>query len=119
MGYRSDVVIATNLENKDLVALLQDADPDEMTSEHGKIWVTFEQVKWYESYSDVSKIMTALTQCEPIMVESKFGSYETDSYAFMRIGEDYDDIETHGDCYEFGINLSRNIEVDYDAGNNN
>ena len=113
MGYRSEVVIVTKIENKELVKLLQldEASTDEQyffsTEDYnGKkiecFFTRYEYVKWYDSFPCVNKIMSAMDNIE-----------DEDSFGFMRVGEDYDDVEILGMPYEFDIQLSRTIEVNY------
>ena len=65
--YRSDVVIVTKIENKELVKLLQEDEEAaeeqyffSMKDYNGKhmecFFTRYEYVKWYESYPQVDKI---------------------------------------------------------------
>ena len=116
MGYRSDVVIVTKIENKELVKLLQ--EDEEATDEqyffsmedyNGKrmecFFTRYECVKWYDGFPCVDGIRSAMDNIE-----------DGDSFGFMRVGEDYDDVEVLGMPYDFNIQLSRTIDIDY--GNN-
>jgi len=118
MGYRSDVVIVTKIENKELVNLLQEdeEDTDEQyfftmenyNGEKMECFLTrYEYVKWYDSIPSVSETMSVINNIE-----------DGDSFGFMRIGEDYDDVEILGMPYDFNIQLSRTIDVNFSYNNN-
>ena len=119
MGYRSEVVVATVKDNMSLIEALEECEADTVAIKDNAVYYYFYEYKWYESYLHVSKVMSEMLNCKTIKIKEHSYEYETDSYAFMRIGEDYDDIETHGDCYIFGIGCSRTIEVDEYARDNN
>ena len=38
---------------------------------------------------------------------------DDESFGFMRVGEDYNDVEVMGCPYDFNIQLSRTIDIDY------
>jgi len=113
MGYRSDIVIVTKIENEELVKLLQEDEATanqyffSMKDYNGKhmecFFTQYNYVKWYESYNEVKQIESAMHKIE-----------DKDSFGFMRVGEDYDDVEVIGTPYDFNIQLSRNIDVDYE-----
>lgn len=118
MGYRSDVVIVTKIENKELVKLLQEdeEDTDEqyfftMKNYNGEnmecFFTRYEYVKWYDSITCVNEIMSVINNIE-----------DGDSFGFMRVGEDYDDVEILGMPYEFNIQLSRTIDVNFSYNDN-
>ena len=113
MGYRSDVVIVTKIENKELVKLLQEDEEAaeeqyffSMKDYNGKhmecFFTRYEYVKWYETYPQVDKIEAAMRKIEDV-----------ESFGFMRVGEDYNDVEIIGLPYDFNIQLSRTIDINY------
>ena len=113
MGYRSDVVIVTKIENKELVKLLQEDEEAveeqyffSMKDYNGKhmecFFTRYDYVKWYEAYPCVAKIESAMRKIE-----------DDESFGFMRVGEDYNDVEVMGLPYDFNIQLSRTIDINY------
>ena len=118
MGYRSDIVIVTKIENKELVKLLQEDEENtdeqyffSMEDYNGKkmecFFTRYEYVKWYDSFPSVNKIRSAMDNIE-----------DGDSFGFIRVGEDYDDVESLGMPYDFNIQLSRTIDVNFSYNNN-
>jgi hypothetical protein len=103
MGYRSEVAIAMrkedyellkefDKENKNLIELLEMADKKEY---NGAISLKWEWLKWYPEFSEVQAIEEFLCKL----------SDEDKPYKFIRIGEEYDDIETEnnwGDEEKYG-----------------
>ena len=109
MGYRSSVTIVTRIENKELVKVLkEDNEADNWDNfEQGfikmyngdKVQILFAQisyVKWYDSYPSVFRIMDAIHRIE-----------DDESYGFIRIGEEWNDVESLGCPYDYGVNLER------------
>ena len=123
MGYRSEVKIAIQCNTYDTKKLTEKAktvwktflceiavNPDtkiayeELTSsdcgycgidEH-RIWYEGDDVKWYDSYSDVQSWMVLLQVAQRYLGESE--SYKDEqlfSTAFIRIGEEDNDVETN------------------------
>ena len=113
MGYRSDVALTikneefnvltakAKIENQDAYDLIKYA---EIRQNKNYTTLSWECVKWYESYDDVSYI-------EQFMNSGI-------AYSFKRVGEDYDDVETSSNfvtdndydivncsCYMRGINV--------------
>lgn len=97
MGYRSDVAYVIKFENMDTLnafkvsTLFEDKDMrgalDECETDEKRVLIRFsaESVKWYESYPDVDsheRLISAACD-EPFKAGVRF----------VRIGEDYDDIE--------------------------
>ena len=116
MGYRSEVVLAVNKEimpeflahlatNEGARNLVySDADHTEPNYEHdGSLLVAWSGIKWYEGYPDVDTIEKFMSMCE----EDAEGRKE-EMFRFVRIGEDYEDIETRG--YGFEIYVNRTID---------
>lgn len=121
MGYRSDVVALmygkeNTPENTAIIKefIRQRVTPELMEHFDFDGWgVEFmaEQWKWYES-DDVIKMLEKLfkeyqdTFCE--------GGYESQyAYEFIRVGESYDDIETHeAGCGQGRLRVDRRIAVD-------
>ena len=107
MGYRSQVCIgldsdahkALNVVKRmcPLVGeLLSEADNHHFHGEYNKyMW---DHVKWYEDCPEVAALMGILRQ------------FKDHSWAMLRVGEDYEDIETINDPWEYDINLNRSID---------
>jgi len=108
MGYRSDLCIAINSEVKawSLIAnnwpsLLDDADRTDETTCASYYWM--DGWKWYESHEEVNAVMKFLDE-----VENQFD--ENTAYGFVRIGEEFEDIEVRGEPWNFGVEIHRAIE---------
>ena len=116
MGYRSQIYIVTKKDNKELY--------DKLKAEHEQnegLWDIFEEgtikmyngdkaevlyvhcdyVKWYDGYKTVDDIMSAIGHIE-----------DEESYGFVRIGEEWDDVETFGYPYDYGLTIHRYAEFD-------
>ena len=115
MGYRSDVgfacdpiikqVIETVTEwDKELKQLIDYAD-DLSNDDHGR-WM-FESVKWYEGYPDVQVIENIMIMCDN--VDTSGLAY--DSYGFVRIGEELEDIEMKGEPSSFDLYVNRSLDI--------
>ena len=113
MGYRSDVVIAVAMANKEnmdellsvyaLNMYVQKCNllPEWEVGEYEDAWVamyTAEHVKWYGSYDDV-KGFEALTKLAETFWEERGLPY---AYRFIRVGEEDNDIEVS--CNESSSN---------------
>lgn len=109
MGYRSDVALALSREDHeklvkacvppgDLDALLFLTPNDEDDKEDFVI-LHWESVKWYDDYPLIEKIASFICDLD----DAAFG--------FVRIGDEYDDIETLGCPWNFGISVCRRIEI--------
>ena len=112
MGYRSEVNIVTRKDNKELYETLK--------AEHEyneELWDIFEEgtikmyngirlilyvqcdyVKWYDGYKTVDDIMSAIAHIE-----------NEESYGFVRIGEEWDDVEAMG-YHDYGLTIHRYAE---------
>ncbi len=124
MGYRSDVVIAVtkvaytkSILKQDLPDMLKGNDSwvVQKDNDMGFFW-TIEGIKWYESYPEVQEVMDWLTtieseehQSDYIVNGKKQKPWEQDQYGFLRMGEEYNDIEELGDPYHFDISMCREI----------
>ena len=122
MGYRSHVVlaIAEPLVPQFMVTMAKcpearvlcfgDTDKQErdFQGEKGSFFFEWEGIKWYDNYEPIRAIMDFLSwACD----NHKIGDEEIDGeehYRFVRIGEDYDDIETRG--WGFEIHPVRSID---------
>lgn len=108
MGYRSDVYIGISKEvkawaliNENWPSILNDAD--ETSEEYNATFYDYRGWKWYESYPEIAKLSDFFAAIDE--------QFQTDtSYAFVRLGEEYEDIEVSGQPWEFGIEVHRTIE---------
>lgn len=119
MGYRSDVkivVIASSKEAMDdllaVYAMLPEVQKAGGFEELG--WERYElgegrvltyeadDVKWYDSYDDVTVIMRLL---EDVSIFNQERSEDVYAARFVRVGEEYNDIEVehYGDRWEYDM----------------
>jgi len=122
MGYRSDVTVLIypdngeqNAERYDTLKVLMNTtfkltyeefeSNFEWLDNHRVLKFAVESVKWYDSYPDVRDLHSMM---------DAIGDMEGYNYEFMRVGEDYDDIEQNqrGNDLQYHISVSRSIEVD-------
>lgn len=93
MGYRSQVAFKTTSEGYIILKRFNDKIKEKKErplycaeirkTENGFYKITFDDVKWYESYTDVMNFIEAMS----ILDEQDI------PYKFIRLGEDIDDIE--------------------------
>ena len=114
MGYRSEVVLAVNKEiMPEFLAHLATNDQAKslVFSEHchldqdycgeGHLLVNWTDIKWYEGYPDVDVI-------EKFTCEMDEDTENSEMFRFIRVGEEYEDIEVRG--YGFDIFVNRSID---------
>lgn len=123
MGYRSEVVAAFYTTNKDEAPLLKlfieenwpkegNLTAYEWIKSDERFGIIFheEDVKWYESYPEV-QAFDAFTEKFMEIADSEEKKYNW-FYEFVRIGEEYQDIETKGSYYSDNIlSVSRAVLV--------
>jgi len=63
--------------------------------------VSWSGIKWYESYPEVNVI-------EKFTCEMDEETDKSEMFRFVRVGEDYEDIEQRG--YGFDIHVNRSID---------
>ena len=102
MGYRSQVALALKKETyhkheKTLAPHLKDCDNIHQTE--GAYYFYWNDVKWYESYEDVKTITKVID------------NLDWEEYAFIRVGDDDDDVLYEGDHINFEIYVSRSIDI--------
>ncbi len=116
MGYRSEVglacdpivkeIIETVSEwNSDLRQLMDDADDLTHDKEYGR-W-RWDWVKWYDSYPEITIMERIMLFAE----NTSLRGLSYDSYGFVRVGEDYEDIEQRGAPAEFDLYVNRSVEI--------
>jgi len=114
MGYRSDVVLAVNKEimpeflaylaTNDEAKCLVFSDHCELNQDYegeGHLLVTWSGIKWYDGYPDVDVI-------EKFTCELDEDTDKSEMFRFVRVGEEYEDIEVRG--YGFDIHVNRAID---------
>jgi hypothetical protein len=126
MGYRSDITAVfyvSKVEHLPLLKLwLSENFPMDKFHE-GIRWfnrgMIFEEsdTKWYEDYDEVKAFNKAADNFKDLIVGFNNSSVEDQPmfcYEFVRIGENYEDIETDhcGDHCEFILNVYRSVSID-------
>jgi hypothetical protein len=105
MGYRSDVYIAFHKEllpfwlahvQDHLTTIEKEADTYDFFEDNSE-WciIIYECVKWYASYDDVLAVEKAFEYFQ----EHKDG----EQYQYLRVGEEFDDVEMMGWGDKFSI----------------
>jgi len=129
MGYPSQVVLAvskdlqpyflaalasspraTSLVFKETDCFEKDAYGDET------MLMSWSGIKWYDSFEEINAICKFISDCESdelkgwgVEQDEEHG-YAYQNFRFLRIGEDYDDVEDKGEhCYG-DIHISREIQ---------
>tara|TARA_B100000427_G_scaffold329743_1_gene347446 strand:+ start:4936 stop:5283 length:348 start_codon:yes stop_codon:yes gene_type:complete len=115
MGYRSDVGFACDPIIKQVMMTVADWDKefkellnygeDLSRDDHGR-W-RFESSKWYDSFPDVQIVENIMVMCDNVDINGLC----YDSYGFIRIGEEYEDIELKGDPSAFDLYVNRSIDI--------
>jgi hypothetical protein len=115
MGYRSDVAFACDPIIKDVVETVTEWDKefkemigyaeDLSSDDHGR-W-KFEDIKWYEGYEDVQIIENIMVMCDNVDISG----LAYDSYGFIRLGEEMEDVEMKGDTSLFDLYVNRSIDI--------
>ena len=117
MGYRSDVGFACDPIIKQVIETVSEWDrefkellnlSEDFSSGDGyQGRYRWESVKWYDSFPDVQVMENIMTMCEN--VDDPGLCY--DSYGFIRIGEELDDIELKGDPSAFDLYVNRSLDI--------
>jgi len=124
MGYRSDVAAALYVhDEKHLPALklwvdenfpMKLFDKDVRWFEKG-IVLELESVKWYDDFEDVKAFIAAADKfLELVNNETSEEDTPNFNYEFIRIGEDYDDIQVQYEGFNCAclLEVSRGITID-------
>ena len=120
MGYRSYVYVITDIENKALIAALKAAKPDEEEEGIFKVWnlsqpnskkrevmlFEFHDVKWYASYAEVRAVMSEINELES-------DKTKCDSFGYIEVGENSDDITHLGNPWDFDMYLNRSVDMPF------
>ena len=123
MGYRSDVtcIMYTNKpDDKGAGAIMttwlkQHIHEDDMDSfEFRDTEVIFiaESWKWYDNYLPIQRLMNLFTEFDQALCGGADGDGSC-CLEFMRVGENYDDVEHHDSSNSHGrLSLNRSIQID-------
>ena len=115
MGYRSDVGFACDPIIKDMIKTVTEWDKelkelidyaDDMSCDDNGRW-RFESVKWYENYPDVQVVENIMIMCDNV----NMSGLAYDSYGFIRIGEELEDIEMKGCPSTFDLYINRSLDI--------
>lgn len=125
MGYRSDVFCEIKIEGKDPKDLYQEVlaitqcedlfDYVTVNKENNSLMLIANYVKWYvDIYPEVTNFHNWLKNlgCD---IEANEEQNKTDWIYFVRLGEDYSDIEEcfYGEnSYESGFKLNRYVDIE-------
>lgn len=109
MGYRSDVVIKCQERAFDMfVAAMRQHNfkPDYVgkmpcSDEYVFQWMG---VKWYDEYYEIYAVDDVMRQLDGLEFTEGFG------YSFVRLGENYEDIETRENTYDIDLYVLRTID---------
>jgi hypothetical protein len=123
MGYRSDVVGAFYVSKEEHFPTLKlwlDENFPVGEFEENVRWfnrgmvLECENVKWYESYPDVQSYEKAADKFVELCNVKVNEDTPTFNYEFVRIGEDYDDVEVvrEGIACEYLLEVSRGVIVE-------
>ena len=128
MGYRSDVTIIMypQFGHRDKFAALKlyvdENLPDEfevMGEGNGRyLHCYIEGVKWYDSYEEVDKYNKLFSEWDEMFADPNHDPTRSEHapichYEFLRIGEDYEDVEYHQSYgADHVLNMSREVYID-------
>jgi hypothetical protein len=130
MGYRSDVtmIMYPSADHRDKFALLKlyvdENLPDEFKvvgeGDRRYLHCYIDGVKWYDSYEEVDTYSKLFSEWDEMFADpddpSAKEGLQADTifqYEFMRIGEDYEDVEYHQSYgADHVLNMSREVYID-------
>jgi hypothetical protein len=130
MGYRSDVtmIMYPSADHRDKFAALKlyvdENLPDEFKvvgeGDRRYLHCYIDGVKWYDSYEEVDTYSKLFSEWDELFADpddpSAKEGLQADTifqYEFMRIGEDYEDVEYHQSYgADHVLNMSREVYID-------
>jgi hypothetical protein len=130
MGYRSDVtmIMYPSADHRDKFAALKlyvdENLPDEFKvvgeGDRRYLHCYIDGVKWYDSYEEVDTYSKLFSEWDELFADpddpSAKKGWQADTifqYEFMRIGEDYEDVEYHQSYgADHVLNMSREVYID-------
>ena len=109
MGYRSEVAIAIKKEVKAWALIANTPLPKLLSEAHTFSGPTaeyyyFDRTKWYIDSPEVNEVMNFLQTLDgefPEITESD--QRDCSTYGFIRVGEELEDVETHGNPWDFNM----------------
>jgi len=124
MGYRSDVtmIMYPKFGHRDKFAALKLYVDENLPDQFEVVGEGYDRylhcyidgVKWYDSYEEVQKYIKAFNEWEGMFRDEEEPEAPLFHYEFMRIGEDYEDVEYHQSCgADHNLNLSREVYIDF------
>jgi len=125
MGYRSDVTMIAypSADHRDKFAVLKlyvdENLPDKFEvigeGDDRYLYCYIDGVKWCDSYEEVDAYNKAFNEWDDMFADDGDPKH-TDPifhYEFMRVGEDYEDVEYHQSCgADHALNMSREVYID-------
>ena len=130
MGYRSDVtmIMYPSADHRDKFAALKlyvdETLPDEFEvigeGDRRYLHCYIDGVKWYDSYEEVDTYSKLFSEWDEMFADpddpSAKKGWQADTifqYEFLRIGEDYEDVEYHQSYgADHALNMSREVYID-------
>jgi hypothetical protein len=130
MGYRSDVtmIMYPSADHRDKFAALKlyvdENLPDEFEvigeGDRRYLHCYIDGVKWYDSYEEVDTYSKLFSEWDELFADpddpSAKKGWQADTifqYEFLRIGEDYEDVEYHQSYgADHVLNMSREVYID-------
>jgi hypothetical protein len=130
MGYRSDVtmIMYPSADHRDKFAALKlyvdENLPDEFKvvgeGDRRYLHCYIDGVKWYDSYEEVDTYSKLFSEWDEMFADpddpSAKKGWQADTifqYEFLRIGEDYEDVEYHQSYgADHVLNMSREVYID-------
>ena len=116
MGYRSHVGFACDPIIKQVIETIGEWDSEfKELLDYGEDLAEgqtqgrwrFDYAKWYDSFPDVQIMENIMTMCDNV----QHPGLCYDSYGFIRIGEDLDDLEMKGDPSAFDLYVNRSLDI--------
>ena len=111
MGYRSHVMLELKKEQNDIFqALYMSKFPDDATwlfscienyDDEATLY-NFEYIKWYEGYPEV------------FFTQKFLDSIDYKQYHLVRVGEDEEDTEEHGELDRFNLYIRREVSIHWE-----
>jgi hypothetical protein len=129
MGYRSDVTMIMYPKRKEDFAMLKlyvdENLPDQFEAHESDSGFRYlhcfiDGVKWYDGYEEVDKYNKLFSEWDEMFADPDDPSAKEGlhadlifHYEFMRIGEDYEDVEYHQSYgADHALNMSREVYID-------
>ncbi len=126
MGYRSTAILAVSKEARPYLMhfLGQNAEAmnlcfgkyadrtENFQGEEGSVMFRFDGIKWYDSFPEIQAIeeFMAHMSCEIDLKDSEDNQVDGEElYRFVRIGEEYEDIEQRG----FAFDIYPSVTIEY------